>query len=49
MTLSIEELEQARKAWENIQKQSRIDGDQAEMYLQVVVKRINDLKDVTNN
>lgn len=45
MTLTKLDLENAKKAWENIAKQANIDKDQADMYLEVIMKKLEDFKD----
>lgn len=40
MTLSKEDLENAKKAWETVKKQAQTDMDQADLYLEIILKKL---------
>lgn len=48
MTLTKEDLDKAKQAWENIAKQAKIDSDQAEMYLEIIMQKLEGLKNGNN-
>jgi len=42
--MTVKEWEEGVKAWENVKKQATIDLEQAELYISVISKKIEELK-----
>jgi hypothetical protein len=44
--ITIKDWEAGLKAWENVSKQAEIDQEQAELYISVIKKKIEELKEL---
>lgn len=48
MTLTKDDLLKAKEAWTKIKKQSEIDADQSDMYIETIDKKLEMIKDDSN-